>query len=123
MTVRAIAPISSFASVEGMSTLLSPAASLLIAPERRRSGLAMLRPMNQLRTRPRPTTAMPMPMINSLVCCCDGATACAAASVFLFAEATISSAAGSICRVSAEITARERPILPELAIQSAKASA
>ena len=42
MTVRAIAPISSFESVDGISTLLSPAASLLIAPESRRSGVATI---------------------------------------------------------------------------------
>ena len=48
---------------------------------------------------------MPMPMISSLVCCCDAATPSAAAAVLRPAEAMISSAAGSIWRVSAEITA------------------
>ena len=44
-------------------------------PSRRRgapSGPVMLRPISQLKMSPRPTTAMPMPMISSLVCCLRG---------------------------------------------------
>ena len=65
---------------------------------------------------------MPIPTIQSLVFCCDSATPAAAVSVFRLAEAMISSAAGSIWRVSAEMTAIERAILAELAIQCVNAS-
>ena len=122
ITVRAIAPISSRASVAGMSTEVSPVASRFIAPDSRCSGLVMPRPIRKLSSRPTPTIAMPMPMISSLVCACEAATRSAASVALRPADAMISSAAGSIWRVSAVMIAVERLILPAFAIHAANAS-
>ncbi len=82
----------------------------------------MLRPISQLNRSPIATMATPMPMIRNLVCACEAATPSAADVVLRPAEAMISSAAGSIWRVSAVTTASAREILPVLAIQLANAS-
>ena len=50
ITVRAIAPISSRASVAGMSTEVSPVARRFIAPDSLCSGLVMPRPMRKFRS-------------------------------------------------------------------------
>ena len=68
MTVRAMRPISSFASVSGIATDVSPSARFSIARARPVSGRVMLRPINKLSSRPSPTT--PKPMATMIVRAC-----------------------------------------------------
>ena len=71
MTVRAISPISSCASVAGMRAPVSPLASCCITPESPLSGRVMLRPINQLNPRPKATMAKPTARIPVRVWACD----------------------------------------------------
>ena len=63
ITVRAIAPISSRACVAGMRVLVSPSARRAMTAASPLSGRVMLRPISQLKPRPRATMAIPTAMM------------------------------------------------------------
>ena len=121
ITVRAMAPISSPALIDGMAADVSPSASCFIAERKPASGVVMLRPMSQLNTKLIKTAKDAISRMRCRICVREAVSMVTALLALNSAVSMMRSASGSTRSVSAPILRTSGSMASVLAAQRVKA--